>query len=192
MVFEISIYVLITLVCGILLIIMGMFGFGDFGDIDLDTADFDLDGGDFDLDHGDIGGLSPLSLPLILSFGTVFGLFGTVFTSMNVDPIYVPLMAAAISTGVSAILFLVMLKVFVQTQTSTDVSFKTLVGREATITVPIRPPKVGQIMVITEERGRTLITATADDEIKTDSIVIIDRLVGSTAYVSEIQKGLVE
>jgi membrane protein implicated in regulation of membrane protease activity len=171
---------------------MGMFGFGDFGDIDLDTADFDLDGGDFDLDHGDIGGLSPLSLPLILSFGTVFGLFGTVFTSMNVDPIYVPLMAAAISTGVSAILFLVMLKVFVQTQTSTDVSFKTLVGREATITVPIRPPKVGQIMVITEERGRTLITATADDEIKTDSIVIIDRLVGSTAYVSEIQKGLVE
>ena len=192
MVFEISIYVLITLICGILLIIMGIFGFGDVGDFDLDTADFDLDAGDFDLDHGDIGGMSPLSLPLVLSFGTVFGLFGTLFTTMNMDPIYVPLLAAAISAGISALLFFVMLKVFVQTQTSTDVSFKQLVGREATVTVPIRPPGVGQIMVITEERGRTLITATADDVIPTDSIVTIDRLVGSTAYVKELKKGLVE
>jgi len=190
--FEISIYVLITLICGILLIVMGMFGFGDFGDFDLDTADIDVDAGGFDLDHGDIGGLSPLSLPLILSFGTVFGLFGTLFQTMNMDPIYVPLLAAAISALISALLFFIMLKLFVQTQTSTTVSFKDLVGREATVTIPIRPPRVGQIMVITEERGRTLITATADEEVKTDSIVIIDRLVGSTAYVKEMKKGLVE
>jgi hypothetical protein len=192
MAFEISIYVLITLICGMLLIAMAMFGFGDFGDLDLDTADIDLDAGGFDLDHGDIGGLSPLSLPLILSFGTVFGLFGTVFTSMDMDPIYVPLLAAAISAGISVILFLVMLKLFIHTQTSTDVSFEKLVGREAVVTIPIRPPAIGQIMVITEERGRTLITASADDDIKTDSVVIIDRLVGSTAFVKIMKKGLVE
>jgi membrane protein implicated in regulation of membrane protease activity len=111
---------------------------------------------------------------------------------MDMDPIYVPLLAAAISAGISVILFLVMLKLFIHTQTSTDVSFEKLVGREAVVTIPIRPPAIGQIMVITEERGRTLITASADDDIKTDSVVIIDRLVGSTAFVKIVKKGLVE
>ena len=192
MVFEISIYLLICLICGILLIVMGLFGFGDFGDFDFDTGDIDLDTGDISLDHGDVsGGLSPLSLPLMLSFGTAFGAFGVIFQAMEFDPIYVPILSALISVGISALLFFIMVRIFVQTQVDTTVDMHKLVGKEGIVTVAIKPPEVGQIMITTPERGRTLITATAEDNIASGVNVTIDRMVGSTAYVKQI-KGSVE
>ena len=189
--FEISIYLLICLICGILLIVMGMFGFGDFGDFDFDVGDVDVDAGGFDLDHGDLGGLSPLSLPIMLSFGTSFGAFGVIFSSMDFDPFVVPILAIIISIGISALMFFVMVKVFVKTQVSTTVDMKGLVGKEAIITIAIKPPAVGQIMISTQERGRTLVTATSEEEIHSSAQVIITRMVGSTAHVEQ-QKGLVE
>ncbi len=191
MAFEISIYLLICLVCGILLIVMGMFGFGDFGDFDFDTGDIDLDTGDFDMDHGDMGGLSPLSLPIMLSFGTSFGAFGVIFSSMDFDPVLVPILAALISIGIAALMFMLMVKIFVQTQADSTVRMSKLVGEEATVTVPIKPPDAGQIMVTTPQRGRTLISAMADDDINTGASVVIIKMVGSTAYV-KLNEGLVE
>ena len=192
MAFEISIYLLICLICGILLIVMGMFGFGDFGDFDFDAGDLDIDTGDFDMGDGDVsGGLSPLSLPIMLSFGTSFGAFGVIFTSMEFDPLVVPVLAIIVSIGISALMFFVMLKVFVQTQVDTTVDLKKLVGQEAHVTVAIKPPAIGQIMITTKERGRTLITATAEDDIPSGTTVIIEKMVGSTAYVKQ-EKGSVE
>ena len=192
MAFEISIYLLICLICGILLIVMGMFGFGDFGDFDFDAGDLDIDTGDFDLGHGDVsGGLSPLSLPIMLSFGTSFGAFGVIFSSMDFDPLVVPVLAIIVSIGISALMFFVMLKVFVQTQVDTTVDLKKLVGQEAHVTVAIKPPAIGQIMITTKERGRTLITAKAEDDIPSGTTVIIEKMVGSTAYVKQ-EKGSVE
>ena len=192
MAFEISIYLLICLICGILLIVMGMFAFGDFGDFDFDAGDLDIDTGDFDLGHGDVsGGLSPLSLPIMLSFGTSFGAFGVIFSSMDFDPLVVPVLAIIVSIGISALMFFVMLKVFVQTQVDTTVDLKKLVGQEAHVTVAIKPPAIGQIMITTKERGRTLITATAEDDIPSGTTVIIEKMVGSTAYVKQ-EKGSVE
>lgn len=192
MAFEISIYLLICLICGILLIVMGMFGFGDFGDFDFDTGDLDIDTGDFDMGHGDVsGGLSPLSLPIMLSFGTSFGAFGVIFSSMELDPLVVPVLAIIVSIGISALMFFVMLKVFVQTQVDTTVNLKKLVGQEAHVNVAIKPPAIGQIMITTKERGRTLITATAEDDIPSGTTVIIEKMVGSTAYVKQ-EKGSVE
>jgi membrane protein implicated in regulation of membrane protease activity len=127
----------------------------------------------------------------MLSFGTAFGAFGVIFTSMEFDPMLVPILAAVISVGISALLFFIMLKVFVQTQVDTTVNLKKLVGQEAIVTVAIKPPAVGQIMITTKERGRTLITASAEDDIPSGENVIIDRMVGSTAYVKQIE-GLVE
>ena len=191
MAFEISVYLLICLVCGILLIVMGMFGFGDFGDFDFDTGDIDLDTGDFDLDHGDMGGLSPLSLPIMLSFGTSFGAFGVIFSSMEFEPMLVPILSGLISIGIAAIMFMLMVKIFVQTQADSTVRMGKLVGEEATVTVAIKPPEVGQIMVTTPQRGRTLITATAEDYIPTAASVVIIKMVGSTAQV-KMNEGLVE
>ena len=192
MAFEISIYLLICLICGILLIVMGMFGFGDFGDFDFDAGDLDIDTGDFDMGDGDVsGGLSPLSLPIMLSFGTSFGAFGVIFTSMEFDPLVVPVLAIIVSIGISALMFFVMLKVFVQTQVDTTVDLKKLVGQEAHVTVAIKPPAIGQIMITTKERGRTLITATSEDDIPSGTTVIIEKMVGSTAYVKQ-EKGSVE
>ena len=192
MAFEISIYLLICLICGILLIVMGMFGFGDFGDFDFDAGDLDIDTGDFDMGDGDVsGGLSPLSLPIMLSFGTSFGAFGVIFSSMDFDPLVVPVLAIIISIGISALMFFVMLKVFVQTQVDTTVDLKKLVGQEAHVTVAIKTPAIGQIMITTKERGRTLITATSEDDIPSGTTVIIEKMVGSTAYVKQ-EKGSVE
>jgi len=189
MAFEISIYLLICLVCGILLIIMGLFGFGDFGDFDFDTGDFDVDTGDIDVGHGDVsGGLSPLSLPIMLSFGTSFGAMGVIFTQLEFDPLIVPILAIIIALGLSGLMFFIMVKVFVQTQVDTTVDMKSLSGKEGIVTVAIKPPEVGQIMVTTPERGRTLVTAAAEDNIGSGLNVRIERMVGSTAYVKVIKE----
>ena len=191
MAIEISLYLLITLICGITLIIMALFGFGDFGDMDFDASP-DVDIGHFEAGHGDVGvGLSPLSLPLVLSFGTCFGAFGTIFTAMEWSPIVVAIMAAVISLGISALLFFILLKAFIQTQANTQVSFKTLVGKDAQVTIPIKPGENGQIMIITEERGRTLIAAKSDNEIPKETIVTIQEFIGSTALVRK-KTGLVD
>ncbi len=132
-----------------------------------------------------------MSLPIMLSFGTSFGAFGVIFTSMDFDPLVVPVLAIIVSIGISALMFFVMLKVFVQTQVDTTVDLKKLVGQEAHVTVAIKPPAIGQIMITTKERGRTLITATAEDDIPSGTTVIIEKMVGSTAYVKQ-EKGSVE
>lgn len=193
---DISIYLLITLICGITLIIIALFGFGDIGDFDFDVSpdvDMDLDVGHFEPGYGDAGaGLSPLSLPIVLSFGTCFGAFGTVFTAMEWNSWVIPVVSALLSFGVSALLFFIMLKVFVQTQANTQIRYESLVGKSAQVTIPIKPGVQGQVMVLTEERGRTLLAASSEEEIKTDSIVTIQEMVGGTAIVMIKRKGLVE
>jgi membrane protein implicated in regulation of membrane protease activity len=190
MALEISIYLLITLICGILLIVMALFGFEGLGDMDFDASP-DVGVGHFEAGHGDMDvGLSPLSLPMILAFGTCFGAFGTMFTSLGWNPVLVPIVAALISLGIAAILFFLLVKLFIQTQATTQVRFNNLIGKDAQVTIQIKPGETGQILIITEERGRTLISAQADDEISTDTIVTIQEFVGSTAIVRK-KTGLV-
>ena len=195
---ELSIYLVIAMICGITLIIFAIFGFGDIGDVDLGfdfdaSPDVGVDVGHFEPGYGDAAaGLSPLSLPIVLSFGTCFGAFGTAFTAMEWNPVMVPMVSALLSFGVSAILFLIMVKIFVQTQANTQISYSSLVGKTAQVTIPIKPGTQGQIMVLTEERGRTLLAASSEEEIKTDSIVTIHEIAGGTAVVRIKRKGLVE
>jgi membrane protein implicated in regulation of membrane protease activity len=193
MVVEITLYLVIALVCGITLIVMALFGFGDFGDFDFDSGpDVDVGVGHFEGGYGDAGaGLSPLSFPLILSFGTSFGAFGTIFTSMGWNPLYVPIVSGLISVGISAIMFFLLVKIFVKTQVTTQVSYKNLLGKTAEVTIPIKPGVDGQILVITEERGRTLMDATSEEELKTGSKVTIHKIIGSTAMVTK-ETGLVD
>jgi membrane protein implicated in regulation of membrane protease activity len=176
-----SIYLIIALVCGILLIVMAILG-GDFMDLGMDV---DVDAGlHVDAGFGDFAsGLSPLSPPILLAFGASFGAFGTIFEALDFNPILTPVLSVILSLITSTFIFFLMVKVFIETQATTRVNYHEQVGREAVVTIPIRPNEQGQIMLVTDARGRTLITAISDESISTDSIVIIEKMVGNTAEV---------
>ena len=185
-----SLYLVIMLICGIMLIVIAFLG-ADFGiDHDVDAGGgFGADGASgvehFEGGHGDFSGahLNPLSLPLILAFGTAFGGFGAVFENMGTNPFLTPLWAALISLAISGVLYLLMDRLFVQTQASSEVRYATLIGKEATVTIPIKAGMQGQILVITEERGRTLLSASSSDDLPTETAVIIEGFSGGTVKV---------
>ncbi len=181
-----SIYLIIALICGILLVFIALLG-GDIAvdaDVDIDIdAGVDMGAGDFDV------GLSPLSLPVVLTFGTCFGGFGAIFEAMEYSSFATPVLSALISTGVSALLYVIIDRIFVKTQASSDIKFRNLIGVEATTSIPIKKGAQGQIVVITEERGRTLLPAISDDEIGSDQPVIIEGFAGGSAIVRKRKIG---
>lgn len=154
----------------ILLIVLVL---GDIGDLGFDT---DV-GTDIDT------GLSPLSLPVIAVFGTAFGGFGTLFEMMDFGPFVTPVLAIVGAMLVAGGMWVVMMNVFVKTQAETKVELKDLVGTKGQVMVPIRPGQTGQILVITEARGRTLVDAIADDSINTDEHVVVDSIAGNAVKV---------
>ncbi len=150
---------------------------GDIGGIDFDH----------DVGVGDMGGgVSPLSLPIIASFGAAFGGFGTIFELLQFGPVLTPILAAACAGLVGAGMYVLMLNVFVKTQAETKVDLETLVGYKGQVLVPIRPGQPGQIVVVTEARGRTLLQAIADQEISTDEHVVVDSVVGNSVKVHKV------
>jgi membrane-bound ClpP family serine protease len=180
-VMGVSIYLLIAVFCGILM--MAMFLLGDFsGD-----ADVDIDmGGHAELGFGDADlGLSPLSLPIMLMFGTSFGTFGYIFERIIDNEFIVPVIAILISAVIAAIMYVLVLKIFVQTQTSSDIRLNDLVGKDAIVSIPIKDGSIGQIIVSTEERGRTILSAVSDEEIANDSIVMITKVMGDGVFVKK-------
>jgi len=51
--------------------------------------------------------------------------------------------------------------------------------------VAIQPGRLGQVLVVTEERGRTLMPAIADETIPTDAAVTIIEIAGGSARVKK-------
>ena len=146
--------------------------------------------GGIDFDH-DIGlevdtGLSPLSLPIVASFGTAFGGFGTIFETIGFGVIVTPILAAVFAVLVSGGLYVVMLNLFVKSQAETRVDLATLVGYKGQVLIPIRPGQPGQIVVVTEARGRTLLQAISDDMIGTDEHVVVESIVGNSVKVHKV------
>jgi membrane protein implicated in regulation of membrane protease activity len=186
LVLGINLYVLITLVCGLLMI--AMFFMGDFGgDMDVDV-DVDMDMGHIELGHGDVqAGMSPLSLPILLSFGTSFGAFGFIFEQFIENAYIVPLLSILISSVIAGVMYLLVLNIFVRTQTSSDIRLDRLIGEDAIVSIPIKTGSIGQIIVTTEERGRTILSAVSDEDITTDSLVKITKIMGDGVFVKKIQ-----
>jgi hypothetical protein len=175
-----SMYLFIAIICGTLLIVIALLG-GDFG-VDLDT-DVDLDiGTDVDVGGFDAG-LSPLSLPVVLTFGTCFGGFGAMFEALEYGKFTTPLLSAAISAGISALLYVIIERLFVKTQATSSVKLRNLIGMDAVTSIQIKEGQQGQIVVITEERGRTLLPAISEEDIGTDQTVIIESFAGEAAIV---------
>ena len=179
-------YAIILIICLILLVgsvIMGDFG----GDMDMDVdMDMDMDG-HFEIGHGDFtgAGISPLSLPIMLTFGASFGGFGMIFESMDMYWAVVPLFSAGLSALIAGGMFVLLVKVFAQSQTTSTIRLEDLIGKEGIVSIPLKPDGLGQIIVVTEERGRTTLTAVSDQEIATDSIVEIMRITGNSVFVKK-------
>ncbi len=148
----------------------------------------DIGGVDFDHDvPSNVGtGVSPLSLPILATFGTAFGGFGTIFEALNFGGLWTPILAAIFAGLVGGGMYVLMLNVFVKTQAETRVDLQELKGYKGQVLVPIRPGQPGQIVVVTEARGRTLLQAIADQEIGTDEHVAIDSVVGNSVKVHKV------
>ncbi|HYU07352.1 MAG TPA: hypothetical protein VEM77_09270 [Thermoplasmata archaeon] len=148
----------------------------------------DIGGLDFDHDIGlDVDtGLSPLSLPIVAAFGTAFGGFGTILEELGFGSIVTPVLAAVFAILVAGGMYVVMLNLFVKSQAETRVDLATLVGYKGQVMIPIKPGQPGQIVVVTQARGRTLLQAISDDIIGTDEHVVVDSIVGNSVKVHRV------
>ena len=189
----ISVYLIIALVCGLLLIIMAaMGGIGDT-DVDFDAGlDVDLDiDADVDVGHGDFGGtgISPLSIPVLLIFGTMFGCTGAILEAIGeMGELWIPLVSLIVATIITAITFVIMVKIFVNSQGSTAVGLSDLVELEALVTIRITKEDPGQIVATTDQRGRVTASAVAYEDIATNSQVKITGVVGNSVRVEKLNK----
>jgi len=174
---SVTLYLAIAVFCAMILIVSMLFG-----------ADMDVDV-DLDLGFGDAAaGVSPLSLPVMMMWGSSFGCFGALFTSMGWGSLAVPIGSASIATLLSGLFFVFVYKVFIKTQASSDVSITDYIGKYAVVTVPIEGNGInGQILLDTKERGRTLLTASADESISKDTDVLIKEVIGSKVKVERKQ-----
>ena len=153
---------------------------GDIGGIDFDhDIDTDVD-----------TGLSPMSLPIVAVFGASFGGYGTLLETVGfgpvLSPVLVPVLAMVFALLTAGGMYVVMLNVFVKTQAEARVDLESLKGFRGQVLVPIRPGQPGQIVVVTEARGRTLLQAIADEAIGTDEHVVVDSAVGNSVKVHKV------
>ncbi len=167
-------YIWVMLVFFVLLLVVLVLG--DIGGLDFDhdiSADVDT-------------GLSPMSLPIVGVFGTSFGGFGALMEILGFGPVVVPILATAFAALTAGGMYVVMLNVFVKTQAETRINLEDLKGFKGQVMVPIRPGQPGQIVVVTEARGRTLLQAIADESIGTDEHVMVDAVVGNSVKVHKV------
>ncbi|HLE46065.1 MAG TPA: NfeD family protein [Thermoplasmata archaeon] len=197
MVDVVVIYLVITIVFSVLLLIMaisgGIGGIVDFGGADVGGPDIgaDLGGVGHDIGH-DAGqftgtGIHPLSLPIMFAFGAFFGAFGTVFESMQLLPIFVvPLLAAIIASVLTAMMYFLLQVVFSKSQVTTEYKLADLIGGRGEITVPVHPGVRGQVLVSTDARGRTLLSAMSSQDLKTGDRVQITGVEGGALIVEKV------
>ncbi|MGA1794080.1 MAG: hypothetical protein ACMUHM_09020 [Thermoplasmatota archaeon] len=173
------VYAVVGTVSLAILLLMMIFGGLDL-DFDAGDIDIDMDGG-MDMDAG--GGIGVFSLPIVLSFTTAFGALGAILSYFDVNRVVTPFIAAIASLALAGVLFLIVNYFFKQFQSDSTVRFNDLIGRKASVSVPISPGQEGQIVLFTEQRGRTLIPATSKKSLPNNAQVVITGVSGDTVKV---------
>jgi hypothetical protein len=148
----------------------------------------DLGGGDVHLDAGghlDIGHPHPISGTTIATFVTGFGGGGVVAHYFLEWP---PLgsLAAALGSGlvVAAAAFGVLELIFSQTQAGSEFAVEETVGREAEVITAIPAGSVGEVAYVARgQRESGPARATDGAAIAKGTLVVIDKVLGSTLYV---------
>ena len=182
------VYALITVICGILLFIMAVFGADTDVDADVDVdfdvdADMDLDAGDMDV--GEVGGPGKLSLKLILFFFVGFGVIGYVSAYLKWPLHHI---IWGLLGGVVAWYFgYAVLKMLYKQQSTSQVRAASFVGEQARITVPIPKAGVGEVSAASKKTGQSIyLSARAGDpdrEFNKGDVVTIKSITGGTATV---------
>jgi len=194
------VYVAIMVIFAILLIAMGVLGgLGGVFDLHLDIGHgVDLGGGGGDLggighdvstDSGQFAGtgISPLSLPILFVFGTFFGAFGTVLEVTQALPVIaVPFFAGVFSAVITGLVYRIMVYVFIRSQATSEYQLKELVGFGGEVTIPAEPGGRGQVLIITDAAGRTLISAVSKQSLKTGDRVTVKEVEGNSLVVEKV------
>ena len=155
-------FLVIGLGYAVIISLLGSIG----GDGDSDSGGHDGGGydhgGDADASgaHGGDGhgsshdGMSPFSPPMIATFSTLFGGLGFItlgiFKIVEFVPVFVSSIVSFLISGSLAVIlssyfsyFLV--KLFVKTETSSNISSSKLIGREAEVLLELEPGKLGEV-----------------------------------------------
>ena len=149
----------------------------------------DLGGGDIHLDasgHLDAGHLHPVSGTTAATFITGFGGGGTV-AHYYLDWSLLGGLALATATGlvVAAAAYAVLEFVFKHTQAGSEFAVEEAVGRDAEVIVPIPEGGTGQIAYLAKgQRQQSAARATDGAPIAKGAVVVIDKVMGATIYVS--------
>jgi len=174
------IYGLITIICGLFLFLMAVFG----SDYDVD-ADVDVDVGVEGMEVGEAGGPGIFSLKLILIFMIGFGISG--FTSAYLKwPVH-HIIPGTIGGLVIWFLSYKALSWLYRQQSTSQVRGTSFVGREAKVTVPI--PKGGTGEVYSQIKGTeksiyfNARAASSEREYGKGEVVTIKSVEGKTATV---------
>lgn len=184
------VYALITVICGILLFVMAVFGADTDVDADVDVdTDFDV-GADMDLDAGgmemgEAGGPGILSLKLILFFFIGFGAMGYVsaYLKWPLHHVIWGLLGGAVTWYIGY----AVLKLLYKQQSTSQVRAASFVGEQGRITVPIPKGGVGEISAASEKTGQSIyLSARAgnpEKEFNKGDVVTIKSITGGTATV---------
>ena len=150
-------------------------------DVDIDIPGIDVDVGGPDFDVG--GGPGLFSLPVILGFFASFGSLGAILTYYGMHPAVTPFISSIVAFIIAGILFMIITWMFKHFQSDSTVSYPKLVGSEASVSIPIFKGKEGQVVLFTEQRGRTLVPAISDEVISENTKVIITEVIGDSVRV---------
>ncbi|MFH0887893.1 MAG: NfeD family protein [Planctomycetota bacterium] len=155
-------------------------------------------GGHFDIDHDIVGHIdtsggedtgtihfSPLSPVVVAMFITAFGSMGMICLKVFKWTPY-PSLAIAVLTGVviAAITFFLFMMLFRATQGSSESKIGEMLGQEAEVITVIPADGLGEIAYVSRGTRYTGPARSAyKNEIKSHSVVIIEKIMGNTFYV---------
>lgn len=169
-------------------IFSGAFGSGGHGDGGShDFPDSDTSGHDVSGESSGVH-LSPINSITIATFITTFGGTGVIVTKLLYFPAILSLPTAFLSgIGVSALVFLILAKMFAITESSSEAYLPHLIDTTAEVITTIPADGVGEVAYVSKgTRYNKFARSEEYTEIPKNSMVKITRIVGGTVYVKEI------
>jgi membrane protein implicated in regulation of membrane protease activity len=188
----------------------GDHGGGDAGGDGVDGVDVghagdagDAGGGGHDghgSESGGEGGLSPFSPLMLATFATLFGGLGLVATGLfqvipivpaNVAGVVGMFAAAALSVVLSSYLSFFLVRLFVKSETSSNISSAKLIGREAEVSLEIEPGRTGEVTYLVAGSRQSSMARLAEGvaaTIKSGQVVEIVSIVDHVMLVKPAEK----
>ena len=90
------------------------------------------------------------------------------------------------SAVITAAVYFLMVRVFVKSQATSEYRLTDLVGSGGEITIPAEPGTRGQVLVLTDAAGRTLISAVSSQSLKTGDRVVVKAVEGHSLVVEKV------